>query len=101
MRRRDFIKVIAGSATAWPLAAWAQPAKLPTIAILGDSASAWSPWTAAFVQRLRKSAGLKVRPSPSNIVGRKDVPTAWLLLQWSSYDRPWMLLSLMVAQSPL
>src|SRR6516165_646517 len=53
MRRRDFIKGVAGSATAWPLAARAQQAgKLRTIGFLGSNASAWRPWTDAFVGRL-------------------------------------------------
>jgi putative ABC transport system substrate-binding protein len=54
MRRRDFIKVITGSAVTWPLAARAQqPTKPPTIGFLGtSSASSWSAWTAAFEQRL-------------------------------------------------
>src|SRR6516165_5566597 len=55
MRRRDFIKGVANSAAAWPLAARAeQAAKLPTIGFLGTDASAWSPYTAVFVQRLRE-----------------------------------------------
>jgi putative tryptophan/tyrosine transport system substrate-binding protein len=37
MRRRDFIKVIAGSVTAWPLAARAQLAALPVIGLLGSA----------------------------------------------------------------
>ena len=37
MRRRDFIKVIAGSVTAWPLAARAQLAALPEIGLLGSA----------------------------------------------------------------
>jgi putative ABC transport system substrate-binding protein len=54
MRRRDFLKVIAGSAVAAPPAARAQhPGKLPTIGFLGTpSAAVWAPYTGAFVQRL-------------------------------------------------
>jgi putative ABC transport system substrate-binding protein len=62
VRRRDFIKVIAGSMTAWPLAARAQqPGKLPTIGFLGTDALVWSPYTAAFVQRLRELGWIEGR----------------------------------------
>jgi putative tryptophan/tyrosine transport system substrate-binding protein len=56
LRRREFITLLGGAATAWPLAAGAhQSGKLPTIGYLGTaSASAWAPWTAAFVQRLHE-----------------------------------------------
>ena len=39
MRRRDFIKIIAGSAVAWPLAAHTQqrPTKIPRIGIIDDA----------------------------------------------------------------
>ena len=61
MRRREFITLIGGAA-AWPLAARAQQAgKLPTIGFLGADASAWSSYTAAFVERLRELGWIEGR----------------------------------------
>src|SRR5262249_5922571 len=62
MRRREFISFLGGMA-ALPRAARAQqPAKLPTIGYLGTAAaSAWAPWTAAFVQRLRELGWIEGR----------------------------------------
>jgi len=61
LNRRGFITLIGGAA-AWPLAVRAQQAgKLPTIGFLGADASAFSPWTAAFVAHLRELGWIENR----------------------------------------
>jgi putative ABC transport system substrate-binding protein len=63
MRRRDLIKVIAGSAASWPIMARAeQTPKLRTIGFLGAATlSAWRPWVAALVQRLHELGWIEGR----------------------------------------
>jgi putative tryptophan/tyrosine transport system substrate-binding protein len=62
MRRREFVTLLGGAATVRPLAARAQQAgKLPTIGVLGADALSWSPWTAAFVARLRELGWIEGR----------------------------------------
>ena len=62
MRRREFIAALGGAAAAWPLAARAQQAKLPTIGLfLGANPSIESQRVAAFVQRLRELAWIDGR----------------------------------------
>ncbi|MGB2659143.1 MAG: ABC transporter substrate-binding protein [Pseudolabrys sp.] len=62
MRRRDFITLLGGAAASWPLAVRAQQAgKLPTIGFLGADASAFAPWTAAFVTRMRELGWIEGR----------------------------------------
>src|SRR6266566_3600129 len=57
MRRRDFIKVIGGTAVAWPFAARAQqpPGSIPRVAFLGaESASTNRHFLDAFRQGMRE-----------------------------------------------
>jgi ABC-type uncharacterized transport system substrate-binding protein len=62
MRRREFITLLGGAAAGWPIAARAQQVgKLPTIGFLGADASAFSPWTAAFVAHLRELGWIENR----------------------------------------
>ena len=61
MKRREFTVFVAG-ALLWPIAAHAQQVKVPTIGFLGAGAqSAWTHWTAAFVQRLRELGWIEGR----------------------------------------
>ena len=61
MKRREFITLLGGAA-AWPLAVRAQPAKVPTIGLLGAStASTQSQWTAAFLERMRELGWIEGR----------------------------------------
>ena len=53
MRRRDFIKVVAGSAAAWPLVARAQQPVLPVIGFVNSaSRQGYEPQVAAFLKGL-------------------------------------------------
>jgi putative tryptophan/tyrosine transport system substrate-binding protein len=55
MERREFIKIVCGLVGSWPIVARAQQGgELRRIGILGADATVWSPWTAAFVTRLRE-----------------------------------------------
>jgi ABC-type uncharacterized transport system substrate-binding protein len=61
LKRREIITLLGGAA-AWPLVVRAQEArKLPTIGFLGTDALGWSPWTAAFLQRLRELGWIEGR----------------------------------------
>jgi len=56
MRRRDFIKVIAGSAVVWPLAARAQQSAMPVIGLLGsESLDLWAARMRAFREGLKEA----------------------------------------------
>jgi putative tryptophan/tyrosine transport system substrate-binding protein len=62
MKRREFITLFGGAAAAWPITARAQQAeKLPTIGFLGTDPTAFSPWTNAFVSRLRELGWIENR----------------------------------------
>jgi putative tryptophan/tyrosine transport system substrate-binding protein len=62
MKRREFITLVGSAAACWPLTARAQQAgKLPTIGFLGADAAAFSPWTAAFVTRMRELGWIEGR----------------------------------------
>jgi ABC-type uncharacterized transport system substrate-binding protein len=61
LNRREFIALLGGTAVTWPLAARAQQAA-KTIGLLGAvSASQQSPWTDAFLQRLRELGWIEGR----------------------------------------
>jgi putative ABC transport system substrate-binding protein len=62
MKRREFITLLGGAVSAWPLGARAQQAGKPsTIGFLGTDAAAWRPWTDAFVERLRELGWIEGR----------------------------------------
>jgi putative tryptophan/tyrosine transport system substrate-binding protein len=57
MRRRDFIKVVAGSVAAWPLMARAQQTELPVVGYLNNSSPDEGEQRAAAFRRGLQEAG--------------------------------------------
>ena len=54
LKRREFVTLLGGAAVGWPIAVRAQQGRLPTIGFIGTDATLWSPWTIAFLARLRE-----------------------------------------------
>jgi putative ABC transport system substrate-binding protein len=55
LKRREFIRLVGGTAATWPLAARAQMRRLATIGFLGSyTPSTQRNWNAAFVKRLQE-----------------------------------------------
>ena len=75
MRRREFIKAIAGSAAAWPLAANAQQQPtMPVIGFLGAlSASEYANRVEALRAGLRDLGYVEARTLPLSFVGPKEI----------------------------
>ena len=62
MRRREFITLLGGATAVWSLAARAQQSgQLRRIAVLGDTAAVWAPWTTTFAERLRELGWIEGR----------------------------------------
>ena len=76
MKRREFITLLGGVATAWPFAARAQnSAKISTIGYMGAAdVSLDREWIAAFVQRL-------------DGLGWKQGRTTTMISRWAEGDR--------------
>jgi putative tryptophan/tyrosine transport system substrate-binding protein len=71
LKRREFITLLGGAAAAWPIGARAQQTgKLPTIGFLGADASAFAPWIAAFVARLRELGWIEDRTIAIDIAAK-------------------------------
>ena len=103
MRRRDFIKLIGGAASVWPLTAHAQPdGKRPTIGFLGASSdSAWTAQVSSFNQRLRELGWVDGRTVSIVYRWAEGKLLVTPILQPSSSNLRSMLLSLSEAPSQL
>src|SRR5215470_7654918 len=87
MRRRDFIKAIAGSAAAWPIAARAQqPAKLPSV---GLSVASFADVAELFLATARVLLGHEPDPRPEkSLPDRKALGSPTLATRAVANARP-------------
>jgi hypothetical protein len=82
MHRRDFIKVVAGSAATWPLAARAQQTAMPVVAYLSaNSSEEGEPRAAAFRRGLQALQTLFAGPRSLRVT---PLDTRLLGLGWST-----------------
>jgi putative ABC transport system substrate-binding protein len=78
MRRRDFIKLITGSAAVWPLAARAQQPAMPIVAFInGGSAKAEPNRVSAFRKGLSETGYTETGTSQSSTTGSKVITSAY------------------------
>ena len=62
MRRREFIKVVTGSAVVWPIAVHAQQATMPIVGVLdSSSANEYAPFLVAFREGLHEAGFIEGR----------------------------------------
>ena len=78
MKRREFITLLGGAATALPLTVRAQqPGNLRTVGLLVPGTRSLStPWTTVFVQRLHELGWFEGRILRSNTAGPRDEANA-------------------------
>ena len=85
--RREFITLVGGAAAAWPVAATGQqPGKLRTIGF--EAAPSSSPWSVAFVQRLRelgwiegRSIAMEYRSAEGNPTRQAEIAAEFVRLK--------------------
>ena len=70
MHRWDFIRAVAGSAMAWPLASGSQQPAMPVVGYLGSEAERFGIRLSEFRGGSAKQGLMRAEMSQSNIVGR-------------------------------
>ena len=86
MRRREVIKLVGGAVVGWPLAARAQPGRVPTVGVLWHAGSAQEelPLFEAFRQGIKELGTSKVKISGWSIAFPMRFPSDFVAWQPNS-----------------